>query len=237
VASDIAMIAAKGFSTVRIYSTDCSGLANVGNACAASGLKMILGVFISSTGCSGAAQQITDIVAWGKWSLVELIVIGNEAIFSGYASGSDMVSFISSSKATFQAAGYTGPCTTTEPLNILQENSNVLCAVMDIVGCNIHPFFNSDVDASSAGSFVASQLVIVDGICAGKTGINLETGWPSSGTCNGVACPGTSEQATAVKGIQDAAGGKSVMFSFVNDMWKDPGSFDCEQSWGVIELF
>lgn len=127
--------------------------------------------------------------------------------------------------------------TTTEPLNILQEYTDVLCPVMDIVGCNIHPFFNADISADSAGSFVTTELALVDGICEGKTGINLETGWPSAGYCNGVACPGVSEQKTAVDSIMAAAGSKSVMFSFVNDLWKEPGDFDCEQSWGMVQLF
>ena len=237
VATDIASIKAAGFSSVRVYSTDCSGLANIGSACATQGLKMILGIFISDTGCSGAQQQVEEIVAWGQWSLVELIVIGNEAVFSGYASGSELASFISSCKSSFSGAGYTGPCTTTEPLNVWQENVGVLCEAVDVVGCNIHPFFNSDVSADQAGSFAASQLSIVDGLCSGKTGYNLETGWPSAGDCNGVACPGPSEQATAVKGIQESVGGKSVMFSFTDDYWKLPGAFNCEQSWGLISLF
>jgi exo-beta-1,3-glucanase (GH17 family) len=237
VASDIAEIAAKGFTSVRIYSTDCSGLENVGSACANEGLKLILGIFITTTGCSGAQQQVTDIITWGQWDLVELIVIGNEAVFSEYASASELASFISSCKSAFSGAGYTGPCTTTEPLNIWQENIDIFCEVVDVVGCNIHPFFNSDVTADQAGDFVASQLAIVDSLCTGKYGVNLETGWPSAGTCNGVACPGPDNQATAVALISEAAGGKSVMFSFVNDYWKDPGAFGCEQSWGSIQFF
>lgn len=84
---------------------------------------------------------------------------------------------------------------------------------------------------------MSSQLSIVDGLCSGKSGINLETGWPSSGTCNGVACPGTEEQKAAVASIAAEVGGKSCILSFSNDLWKALGSFDCEQSWGVIDLF
>lgn len=237
VMSDIQDIASKGFSSVRVYSTDCSGLQNIGAACEAYGLKMIIGIFISDTGISGASAQVSEIVAWGKWSLVELVVIGNEAVFSGYCSAGELASFISSCKSTFSSAGYSGPCTTTEPLNIWQESVSELCSVVDVVGCNIHPFFNGDITASEAGSFVASQLAIVDGLCSGKYGVNLETGWPSFGTCNGAACPGASEQAIAVKSITEAAGGKSVMFSYVDDYWKEPGAFNCEQSWGAIQLF
>jgi exo-beta-1,3-glucanase (GH17 family) len=237
VASDIATIAKAGFTTVRVYSTDCSSLEFIGPACAANGLKMILGVFINGSGISAAQPQVDAIAAWAQWNLVELIIIGNEAVFSGYCSASELAAFISSSKAAFAATGYTGPCTTTEPLSTWQQSTGALCGVVDIVGCNIHPFFNGAVDAASAGSFVAGQLAIVDSLCPGKTGINCETGWPSAGKCNNAACPGTVEQATAVASIKNAVGGKSVMFSYVDDLWKVPGDYGCEQSWGAIHLF
>jgi exo-beta-1,3-glucanase (GH17 family) len=80
VTKDIQAIKAAGFSSVRIYSTDCSGLVNVGSACEAAGLKMILGVFINSAGLSAAQTQVSDIVSWGKFELVELIVIGKHAL-------------------------------------------------------------------------------------------------------------------------------------------------------------
>ncbi len=238
VAADMALIKSKGFSTVRIYATDCNGLQNVGAGCEAAGLKLILGVFIEASGISGAQEQVTEIIAWGQWSIVELIVVGNEAVFNGYCTPSELASFISSSKAAFAAAGYSGPCTTTEPLNILQEYTEIICEVVDIVGCNIHPFFNGAIDASQAGSFVASQLQIVDSLCAGKSGVNLETGWPSYATeCNGAACASPANQKIAVEAILAAAGGKSAIFSFTNDLWKDPGAFGCEKNWGVIDLF
>jgi len=237
VAMDIAKIAKAGFSAVRVYSSDCSGLENIGSACEAHKLKIILGVFISSTGIAAAQEQVTDIVKWNKWSMVDLVVIGNEAVFAGSCSGSDLAAFIVSCKKTFQDSGYNGPVTTTETLDVWEKNAAVLCPVVDVVGCNIHPFFNADVDAEHAGEFVASQLNIVDGLCPGKYGLNLETGWPSAGVCNGKACPGKAEQVTAIKGIEAAVGGKSVMFSMYNDLWKEAGAFGCEQSWGTIQIF
>lgn len=237
VAADMATVKAGGFSTVRIYATDCNGLQNVGAGCEAVGLKLIIGIFIESSGISGAQEQVSEIVAWGQWEIVELIVIGNEAIFNGYCTPSELASFISSCKSAFAAAGYSGPCTTTEPLNVLQEYAEIICEVVDIVGCNIHPFFNAAIDASSAGSFVASQLQIVEGLCEAKSALNLETGWPSGGECNGAACPSPENQKIAIEAILAAAGGQSALLSFANDMWKNPGAFMCEQTWGIIDLF
>ncbi|KAF7892637.1 uncharacterized protein EAF02_000175 [Botrytis sinoallii] len=237
VSVDVALIASKGFTAIRIYSTDCSGLENVGNAAKLAGIKMIVGIFISETGCSGAADQVTELIAWGQWSLVELIVVGNEAIFGGHTTASELAGFISSSRASFASAGYTGQITTTEPLNIWQENTSVLCSAVDITGANLHPFFNAEVTAENAGKFALSQLELADAICPGLTAINLECGWPSAGTCNGAACPGVEEQKTAVSSIIESCGGRAAIFSYTNDLWKQPGGFGCEQSWGSIHLF
>lgn len=237
---DIALIASKGFTTLRLYATDCSGLQNVGGSCQKHGLKIILGVFISSSGISGAQSQVTDIVNWGKsggWAIVELIVIGNESIFNGYCSASELAGFISSCKETFSGAGYSGPCTTTEPLNILQASGGALCSVLDVVAGNVQPFFNSGVSAGSAGDFVAGQLELIAAVCPGKTAYNLECGWPSAGSANGAAQPGTQQQKDALTDIMNKAGGKTVFFSFADDTWKSSGTFGVEQHYGCIDLF
>lgn len=238
--SDIASAKAKGFTTVRLYSAshlDCNGLTNVGAACAASGMDLILGIFIDKSGIPGAASQVTDLIAFKHWEVVILVVIGNECIFNNYASAGGLATFIQECRSTFASVGYTGPITTTEPLSTLQANSGVLCGAVDVVGCNIHPFFNSDTSASGAGAFVAGQLAIVNGLCLGKQGINLETGWPSAGTCNGKACPSPENQRIAVESIASACGGQSIMFSYIDDKWKNAGDFGCEQSWGLSHLW
>lgn len=199
-----------------------------------------MGIYIDDTGVTGsAASQVTAIASWAKWDLVDMFVVGNEAVFNGYCTASELVSFIQSTKSTFNAAGYTGTYTTAEPLNIVYElvDTAGFCDSIDFVGGNYHPFFNSDVEASGAGAFVSAQLAIADGLCSGKTGINLETGWPSEGSCNGVACPSVANQKIAVDSIVSQAGANSVVFSYQNDLWKALGEFDCEQSWGLINLF
>lgn len=234
--ADISLIRLAGFKAIRVYGTECSGLESISSATSFHGMKLIVGIFISESGVSGAKQQVTHILEWGKWDIVDLIVIGNEALFNRHTSPQELAEFIKKTKLDLRSAGYNGPCTTAEPLNIWQENSGALCDVVDLVGCNIHPFFNPEVDASHAGSFVLSQLQIVEGICPGKRGINLECGWPSAGECNGKACPGKAEQEIAVAGIRSYAGNMSVMFTYTDDYWKSPGAFKVEQSFGLIKL-
>ena len=240
ISTDIASIAAKGFSSIRLYSTDCSGLASVGSAASSHGLKLILGIFISDTGIPEAETQIDDITSWatgGNWQDVEMIVVGNEAVFNGYCTATALAAFISKCKSAFKAAGYTGPVTTTEPINILQEEASTLCPALDVAAANIHPFFNADVSASDAGPFVAKELAILESICPGLQAYNLETGWPSAGDTNGAACPGVEEQKTAIESIKEHVGGKCAFFSFEDDLWKAEGEFAVEQSWGCSQLF
>jgi exo-beta-1,3-glucanase (GH17 family) len=238
VLKDITVIKSKGFNLIRVYSTDCSGLEFIGDACKSLGLNVILGVYIEGSGVSGAQEQVTAIAKWAQWGMVELIVVGNEAIQSGYVDAATLASFIKSAKSSFAAAGYTGQVTTTEPINVWQQyGSASLCSAVDIVGANIHPFFNAEVTAEKAGEFAKSEFELLEKICGGKDVINLETGWPNAGESNGAAVPGKTEQVAAVKSIAKAVGSKSIFFSYSNDLWKSPGAFDVEQHWGCADVF
>ncbi|KAF3391223.1 putative beta-glucosidase btgE [Penicillium rolfsii] len=235
--SNLQVIKNKGFNLVRVYSTDCNGLEYIGSACKELGMNIIMGVFIDSAGISAAQEQVDAIAKWAQWGMVELIVVGNEAISGGFISASDLASFISSAKSTFQAAGYTGHVTTTEPINIWEQyGASTLCSPVDIVGANIHPFFNSAVTAEKAGEFALEEFKVLEGIC-NKDVVNLETGWPNAGDANGAAVPGVAEQETAIKSIAAALGSKSIFFSYADDTWKKPGAYNVEQHWGCASVF
>jgi exo-beta-1,3-glucanase (GH17 family) len=235
VSSDIAQIKAKGFTTIRMYGTDCSGLQNIGAAIRANGMKMLVGVFISNgPGIGGAQSQVSDIATWGQagnWDLVSMIVVGNEAVASGACDAYSLAGFISSAKGQFQAAG-SGciPVTTTEPVNIMVQHADAFCPVIDVVGANIQTYFDGGVVASNAGSFAASQLGQIAVLCGGtKPHYNLESGWPSAGGSNGASIASPDAQGAAINSIIDTIGPLSIIFSFQNDGWKAAG---IEQNFG-----
>ncbi|PNY23937.1 beta-glucosidase btgE [Tolypocladium capitatum] len=239
--SDIAKLKAAGFSTVRVYSTDCNTLENVGSSCQKYGMGMIVGVFVKDSGCSYGSpdikEQVDALSAWDKWGLVKLVVVGNEAIMNGFCSPQQLRDLITTVKS--KCSQYSGPYTISETLNVWQRSdvSSAICGVVGVTGANIHPYFNSDVTPDAAGDFVAGQLQLLRQVCNGNDVINLECGWPTRGNCNGKACPGHEEQASAIKSIRDKTGSKTVFFSFENDLWKDAGSCGCEQSWGAAASF
>jgi len=237
VMSDIQKIHGMGFTTVRTYSTDCSTLQFVGNACKAAGMKMIIGIFIDESGIGGAQSQLHDILSWGQWDLVESAVVGNEAIFNGYTQASELAGFIGQVKGALQGAGLSVPVTTTEPVDIMQQYGSALCGAMDIMGVNVQPFFDATVSAASAGEFVVSQMEMAGKVCPGLEVYNFECGWPNAGSPNGAAHPGTAEQAQAIKSIVEKAGKNTAIFSASDDPWKTPGEFNVEQFFGAASCF
>jgi len=85
---------------------------------------------------------------------------------------------------------------------------------------------------------IANQLFsFVTDVCGGKTGYVLEAGWPSAGQPNGNAVPGVAEQKAAVGSIAQELPGQVSFFSYLNDLWKVPGSFGVEPNFGCGGLF
>ena len=239
--SDIADIKSKGFTTVRLYATDCEGPENVGAAAAKHGVKMILGIYVDETGIgSNTDAQVATLTKWGsdKWDLVEMVVAGNEAMFYGYTTAEGLAGFVNDVRSKFRAAGYQGPVGTSEVPGTFTTYADVLCPAVDYAAANIHPFFNAEVAAKDAGDFVVTQLDNIAKACGyKKEAYNLESGWPSLGSANGLAVPSVEDQKTAIASIMEKAGNKTAMFSYENDSWKAPGEHGVEQHWGCGSLF
>ncbi|KAL2258990.1 hypothetical protein VTK26DRAFT_7496 [Humicola hyalothermophila] len=238
---DVAAIANAGFTTLRVYSTDCDTLPNVGAACRKHGLRMIVGVFVGQAGCDNGspsvAEQLDALKQWAQWDLVDLCVVGNEAMFNNFCTVSELTNLIVRTKEELASVGYNGPFTTTDVVSAWENNDvSSVCSVIDVVATNAHAYFNAQTRPEQAGKFVANQLSIVEKIC-GKGGYIMETGWPTAGKCNGVACAGVEEQRTAIASIEAELGSKVVFFSFRDDPWKQPGDCNCEQHWGCASVF
>ncbi|KAI1263034.1 glycoside hydrolase family 17 protein [Xylariaceae sp. FL1019] len=238
--SDLAAIAAAGIDQIRVYSTDCNTMEYVGSACESYGINLILGIYIDAPGCTAdspsVSEQVSAIKAWGKWELVNMIVVGNEAIQDGYCTPSELASLISTTKSQL---GYDGPYTTAETVNIWEQEefTSAICPVVDFVGANAHAFFNTETTASEAGQFVKGQLDIIEKVCSGKEGRIMETGWPSAGNALGLAVPGVAEQEEAIKSIVKAVGDKAVLFSLTSDGWKSADTAcACEPHWGCAQV-
>ncbi|PSR92085.1 glycoside hydrolase superfamily [Coniella lustricola] len=239
VAVDLAAIAAAGFSSIRIYSTDCDTLTSVGPAASTYGLKIIAGIYIGEAGCDNSSpdveEQIAAFQAWEYMSLVELFVVANEAYNDQYCTVAELATLITHVKSELGSL-YSGPWTTTDIVGTWQDTdfATTICPLVDVVAANAHAYFTSTVAPSDAGEFVQSQISIIEEACTGLNGYILETGYPTAGDTNGLAVPSVANQALAINSIIDTVGDKVVLFSMFDDKWKAAGSYNCEQSWGIV---
>ncbi|KAJ0121560.1 glycoside hydrolase family 17 protein [Diaporthe amygdali] len=239
--TDVSSIAAAGFKTLRVYSTDCDTLPMVGSAVSKYGLKMITGIFISEYGCANGTPdvdtQISALKEWGQWDLVELMAVGNEALYNGYCTAQQLVDLINHVKS--EIPDYTGPYTTTDIVGAWEQEDvqSLVCDAIDVVAANVHSYFNADVLPVDAGEFVKGQIEIVEKACGGKPGYVLECGYPTQGNTNGVNVPSVANQQIAIASIKETLGDKVVFFSMFDDNWKDDGACGCEKHWGVGTLF
>lgn len=238
VESDLLAISLAGFSTIRLYSTDCDTLPNVGTSAKSNGLRVIPGIYVSATGCTidtaDIAEQVAEFKAWQHWDLVEFFAVGNEALANGFCSGSQLASLITAVKGEL-GSYYSGQWTTTDVVSSWQneEAAAAVCAVVDFPCANAHSYFTSTVAPSDAGEFVKGQLEIVEQACGGVSGYILESGYPTQGSVIGLNIPSIANQALAIGSILETIGDKVVLFSMYDDSWKSPGSYDCEQYWGI----
>jgi exo-beta-1,3-glucanase (GH17 family) len=239
--ADVAKIKSAGFEALRIYSTDCDTLPNVGAAARENGLRLIIGIFIGRKGCDNndpsVATQIEALKKWSEWDLVDLCVVGNEALFNDFCTVGELTALISHTKSELGSVGYTGPFTTTDVISAYQNKDvSSICSLIDVLTVNAHAYFNFETTPEKAGDFVKGQIDLAAGIC-GKPAYCMETGWPTAGVCNGAACPGVAEQRAALASIREVVGPKVTFFSFHDDNWKEPGACGCERSWGSSSCF
>lgn len=238
--NDLRIIKSKGISQVRIYGTDCNSLQAVQPACSELGIKINQGFWISSAGVDSIDGSVASLIEYGQqngWDIFEYITIGNEAINSGFCSVSDLISKIASVKSQLRSAGYSGRVTTSEP-PVSYSNYPELCtdSAIDFVGINPHSYFNSAIDASGAGSFIKGQLQLTQRICGTDDVVITETGYPSRGNTNGRNVPSAENQRIAVQSILDELDKQVTILSYFDDLWKDPGSYGIEQSFGIESL-
>ncbi|KAI5799028.1 glycoside hydrolase superfamily, partial [Geopyxis carbonaria] len=236
--ADIADIASKGFKNIRVYSPECGTLSSVADACAANGIKMIVGIQIDARGDSFYEDQVSQYEKWAKWELVETVVVGNECMFNGFCTVDDLVSKIKDVRTRF--SGYTGPVTTADTVGNFEtatKGNSALCDAIDIIGVNIQVYFDGGRTAEMAGEFLKTQMAQASACCPDKETYVFEAGWPTVGQSQGVAVASKTNQATALKGFMAAAPGKISYFTYRDDEWKPPGNLGIEQHYGCGDFF
>lgn len=239
VQGDLQYIKNLGISHIRLYGVDCNVVSAVLPLSKQLGFTVNQGLWISNAGVDSIDLSVSALIGYGKqngWDLFDVVTVGNEAINDGFALVLDLVLKIALVKLQLNGAGYTGAITTSEPPISFINNPALCDAAIDFTGVNVHSYFNTNLYASEAGSYVAQQQSEVAKFCNKPCKVT-ETGYPSQGNQNGNNQPSLANQYAAVKLIVESTGGDVTILSTFDDFWKTPGSYGVEQSFGCLGFF
>ncbi|GMF09755.1 unnamed protein product [Phytophthora lilii] len=226
VQADMQTIAGAGFSSVRTYISKF-GNTEMGPIITGAGLTAVLGVPYPQ---SDYQEQIEAAIKAANAGGVYAIMVGNENLAGASSVPSDMISLINQIKSRVSVK-----------VGTVQRNTEVigyqsisgwsdLVSACDVLGVNVHPFFNPGTTADGAIDVVNTQWQTMMRNFGDKL-LLTETGWPSSGSTAGNTGSLPGEQ-TFYAAYQQWSSSLSEKFYF--QFFDTPGKSSAfEQSYGL----
>ncbi|OMJ29275.1 putative glucan endo-1,3-beta-glucosidase btgC [Smittium culicis] len=227
-------------NNIRLYSTDCDQLVNAAKAITQNSLPLDIyaGVWISS-GDERMNNEIDTIIkvinTYGS-NIIKGISIGNEEMFKGSMTESDLISKLQAAKSKIMAAGITGiPIYTTDTDSKFTKK---MADASDIIQLNIYTIF--DQSAKSAADSVES---VFNRIEAAKSRLGSskhvrigETGFSSAGSSGSQSgsLQGEIDYAKALICKAAQIGSEYFYFEAKDALWKS-GESQLEQNFGVFD--
>jgi len=192
---DLALLA-RVTGCVRTYSVDF-GLDRVPEIARRHGLKVLLGVWVSSHADRTAYQVKTGVALATQYpDVVRAVVVGNEALLRGEVSPEALAGLIQSVKSRVSV-----PVTYADVWEFWLRYRQ-LAAVVDFVTIHILPYWEDDpVPAAEAADHVDAIRKHIAAEFPGKEIVIGEVGWPSAGRMRRGALPSPANQARVVADV------------------------------------
>ncbi|KAG3110214.1 hypothetical protein PI124_g10723 [Phytophthora idaei] len=226
VQADMKTIAGAGFSSVRTYISKF-GNTEMGPIITGAGLTAVLGVPYPQ---SDYQEQMEAAISAANAGGVYAIMVGNENLAGASSVPSGMIDVINQIKSRVSCK-----------VGTVQRNTEVigyqsisgwseLVSACDVLGVNVHPFFNPATTADGAIDVVDKQWQTMMSNFGDKL-LLTETGWPSSGSVSGNTGSLTGEQ-TFYSAYQQWSSSHSEKFYFqFFDVPSKPEAY--EQTFGL----
>jgi glucan 1,3-beta-glucosidase len=192
---DLAQLAALT-DCIRTYSVDF-GLDYVPQAARKHGLKVLLGVWLSSRPERNQFQITTGIALAKQYpDVIRALIVGNETLLRGEISAAALADTLRAVKAQVQQ-----PVTYADVWEFWLRNRELAGAV-DFVTIHILPYWEDfPIAADRAADHVASIRKRAVAEFPGKEIVIGETGWPSAGRMRERALPSRANQARVIQDI------------------------------------
>lgn len=227
-----------GFELIRLYSTDCNAIENILLTMTIS-QKLFLGIYEidQQTIVNGLSTIKREVEGSSRgWSAVHTISVGNERVNDGKSTVQDLATALKTTRAWLKqyAPNYNGYVVTVDTL-VAAVGHTGICDISDYIAVNCHPYWDGGVYPQNSGSWLQQQIKNLQNACGTSKPILItETGWPTKGDTNGVSVPSPQNQIAAIRSINSVLSSKVLMFTMYNDYWKNPGSKNVEQDWGIF---
>src|SRR3981081_1284305 len=231
IAQDLAQLA-KITDCVRTYSIE-NGLDQVPALAAKVGLKVIQGIWLSSSRLKNLSQISTAVSLAKQFpGVISALVVGNEVLLRGEMTTADLAANIRAVKAQV-----TVPVTYADVWEFWLRNREVYEAV-DFVTIHILPYWEDmPVRAKFAAGHVDDIRKRMAVAFPGKEILIGETGWPSAGRMREGALPSRTNQARVVSEILDLAkreGFRVNLIEAYDQPWKRQLEGTVGGYWGLI---
>ncbi|KAH7393979.1 manno protein MP65 [Phaeosphaeria sp. MPI-PUGE-AT-0046c] len=230
------------YAAVRIYGMDCNLVPLAVQNVVKHGKKLMAGAYLSyqsnSEDLSKVIKTLKDAVdqhAGGNWDVITLFSVENERVNEGDMPASAVVDAIQRARDQLRRLGYNGPVGAVETVPAMVNNP-AICKAADVAMVNSHAFFDSNTQASDAGTFVKGQVDQVRKACDNKRVVVTESGWPHQGNSNGKAVASPANQEAALKSLRDNFNGDLYLFNAFDSPWKSDtaSTFNAEPYWGIL---
>ncbi|WP_298261459.1 beta-(1-6) glucans synthase [Bradyrhizobium sp.] len=232
ISEDLAQLA-KVSDCVRTYSI-ANGLDQVPELAAKVGLKVIQGIWLSSSRQKNAVQLATGIRLAKEYpSTITALVVGNEVLLRGEMTQSDLAATIRSVKAQVSV-----PVTYADVWEFWLRYREIYDAV-DFITIHILPYWEDlPVRAKYAAAHVQAIRHRMEIAFPGKEILIGETGWPSMGRMRAAALPSRTNQALVVSEILDLAKRENFRVNLIeayDQPWKRQLEGTVGGYWGLFD--
>ncbi|HEY2383626.1 MAG TPA: FG-GAP-like repeat-containing protein [Terriglobia bacterium] len=216
-----------------------NGLENIPLVAHQMGLKVAANAWISNPTLSPNDAQntaeINSLVAAANAGLVDIAIVGSEAIRRKDVTVSQLLAYMQQVRA---AIPQNIPVTTADIWQTFIDNPSLIAA-SDVVFANLYPYWESTPQDNALCSLESSYQKLQT--AAGATPVYVsETGWPSAGGVKGFAVPSVANAnlyALQFLSWANANGIKSFYFEAFDEAWKantDEGTVGAH--WGLWDV-
>jgi exo-beta-1,3-glucanase (GH17 family) len=231
VARDLKLIAmqAKG---IRTYSA-IEGNFDIGALAQAAGLKVWLGIWLSSNAADNAREMAAGIAEANKYpGVVTRVIVGNEVLLRRDLSVADLIADIDHVRGQVKQ-----PVAYADVTDFWAQFGAELAPHVDVVMIHFLPYWeNKPLDVETSIASIKSTTDHFKKLFPGKALAIGETGWPSRGRWRGAAAPSRVNEAVFLREFVTLAGQEGVDYNLIeafDQPWKYEDEGVAGANWGI----